>query len=111
MTRSKNIVGMSAAGIMDKKQKKKKKTHPFLYKVFSYQQTAATGRGLKTKLGRALLPLNSQAGLVTAGWGSTGFMVFTMVAFLLFLTIILQLYNSTILLDDFELSWADLPTG
>nr|AIG99497.1 photosystem II 10 kDa phosphoprotein [Karenia mikimotoi] len=68
---------------------------------------ALKGSGIRTKLGRALLPLNSRAGQVDAAWGSTGFMVFTMIALLLFLLILLLLYNSTLILDDFALTWTD----
>lgn len=60
-----------------------------------------------TKLGRLLLPLNSQAGLVTKGWGSSNVMIFTMCFFLLFLIVILEIYNKTILLEEFELDWMD----
>ena len=49
-----------------------------------------------TKLGRGLLTLNSQAGLVELGWGTTKFMIFSMCWFLAFLLIILQIYNGTL---------------
>lgn len=66
------------------------------------------GSGIRTKLGRALLCLNSSRGQVDAAWGSIGFMIFSMIALLLFLLIILLLYNCTLILDDFALTWIDL---
>lgn len=60
-----------------------------------------------TRLGRLLLPFNSQAGLVSLGWGSSNVMVFTMCTFLSFIIIILEVYNKTLLLEEFELDWID----
>ncbi|MGF1567461.1 MAG: photosystem II reaction center phosphoprotein PsbH [Nodosilinea sp.] len=46
-----------------------------------------------------LRQFNSEAGRVTPGWGTAPFMVFLIIMLFLFLLIILQLYNGTILLD------------
>ena len=48
---------------------------------------------------------NSEAGRVTRGWGTTPFMAFLMVMLFLFLLIILQIYNGTILLDGVNVNW------
>ncbi|TVQ11172.1 MAG: photosystem II protein [Leptolyngbya sp. DLM2.Bin27] len=48
---------------------------------------------------------NSEAGRVTCGWGTTPYMAFLMVMLFLFLLIILQLYNGTILLDGVNVNW------
>ena len=66
------------------------------------------GSGIRTKLGRALLRLNSSKGRIDEALVSIGFMIFSMIALLLFLLIILLLYNWTLMLDDFTLTWIDL---
>lgn len=46
-----------------------------------------------------LRQFNSEAGRVAPGWGTTPLMVFLIAMLFLFLLIILQLYNGTIVLD------------
>ncbi|MEO1095039.1 MAG: photosystem II protein [Cyanobacteria bacterium J06638_28] len=48
--------------------------------------------------------LNSEAGRVTAGWGTAPIMAALLVLLLIFILIILQLYNGTLLLDDVNIN-------
>ena len=63
---------------------------------------------LRTRLGELLRPLNSEYGKVYTGWGTTPIMVFVMLLFFVFLLIILQIYNSSLIIENVDVDWASL---
>ena len=62
--------------------------------------------GQKTALGSLLKSIgNSGQGKVVAGWGAVPVMALVGVLLLVFLVIMLQIYNQSVLLQGFSVDW------
>jgi photosystem II PsbH protein len=65
----------------------------------------STSNGKVTALGTALKPLNSEYGKVSPGFGTTILMSLFIGLFAVFNVILLEIYNSSIILEEVDMSW------
>ena len=76
------------------------------YTITKYNRFREITMGQKTALGNFLKAIgNSGQGKVVPGWGAVPIMTFIGLLLLVFLVILLQIYNQSLLLQGFSVDW------
>ena len=76
------------------------------YRELNFKRGSTLDMGQKTAIGSLLKSLgNSGQGKVVPGWGAVPVMALIGVLLLVFLVIMLQIYNQSLLLQGFTVDW------